>query len=206
MKIIIDLQGAQGASSKRGIGRYSLSLAQAMVRNRGSHDIEVALNGCFPDSIEFIKNAFSQALKPQKFHVWESPSAISSSHTGNRWMRESAELMRESFLASLKPDILHITSLFEGFTDDAVTSIIEKDADTHFPVAVTLYDLIPFIYREIYLEAPLCASWYNKKIDHLKRADLLLGISHSSVNDAIKYLDIPKNKCINISSDADEKT
>lgn len=204
MKIIIDLQGAQAENCKRGIGRYSLSLALAMVRNRGSHDIEVALNGCFPDSIEFIKNIFSQTLEPQKFHVWESPSSIGSLHTGSRWMRESAELMRESFLASLKPDILHVTSLFEGFVDDAITSIRKKDSGNHFPIAVTLYDLIPLIFRDTYLKNPKAASWYNEKLEHLKRADLLLGISQSSVNDAIKYLDIPKNKCINISSDADE--
>jgi glycosyltransferase involved in cell wall biosynthesis len=204
VKIIIDLQGAQAENCKRGIGRYSLSLALAMVRNRGSHDIEVALNGCFPDSIEFIKNIFSQTLEPQKFHVWESPSSIGSLHTGSRWMRESAELMRESFLASLKPDILHVTSLFEGFVDDAITSIRKKDSGNHFPIAVTLYDLIPLIFRDTYLKNPKAASWYNEKLEHLKRADLLLGISQSSVNDAIKYLDIPKNKCINISSDADE--
>ena len=205
MKIVIDLQGAQAENCKRGIGRYSLSFALAMVRNRGSHDIEVALNGCFPDSIEFIKNIFSKTLEPQKFHVWESPSSIGSLHTGSRWMRESAELMRESFLASLKPDILHVTSLFEGFTDDAVTSISKKDSDTHFSVAVTLYDLIPFIFRDPYLNNPEAALWYDEKLNHLKRADLFLGISRSSVNDAIKYLDIPKNKCINISSDVDEK-
>jgi len=204
VKIIIDLQGAQAENCKRGIGRYSLSLALAMVRNRGSHDIEVALNGCFPDSIAFVKNAFSQILEPQKLHVWESPSSIGSLHTGSRWMRESAELMRESFLASLKPDILHVTSLFEGFVDDAITSIRKKDSGNQFPIAVTLYDLIPLIFRDTYLKNPKAASWYNEKLEHLKRADLLLGISQSSVNDAIKYLYIPKNKCINISSDADE--
>jgi hypothetical protein len=33
MRIVIDLQGAQGSNAKRGIGRYSLSLAKAIVRN-----------------------------------------------------------------------------------------------------------------------------------------------------------------------------
>jgi len=204
VKIVIDLQGAQAENCKRGIGRYSLSFALAMVRNRGSHDIEVALNGCFPDSIEFIKNIFPKTLGPRKFHVWESPSSIGSLHTGSRWMRESAELMRESFLASLKPDILHVTSLFEGFTDDAVTSISKKDSNTHFPVAVTLHDLIPLIYREIYLKDPKAASWYDEKLEHLKRADLLLGVSHSSINDAIKYINMPQKKCVYIPNDADE--
>ena len=39
MRIVIDLQGAQTENRFRGIGRYSLSLAQAIVRNRGDHEI-----------------------------------------------------------------------------------------------------------------------------------------------------------------------
>lgn len=38
MRIVIDLQGAQSESRFRGIGRYSLSLAQAMARNAGEHE------------------------------------------------------------------------------------------------------------------------------------------------------------------------
>jgi len=37
MRIVIDLQGAQGINRQRGIGRYTLSLAKAIVRNRGKH-------------------------------------------------------------------------------------------------------------------------------------------------------------------------
>lgn len=51
MRIIIDMQGAQSASRYRGIGRYSLAIAQSMVRNRGDHEIILALNGLLPDSI-----------------------------------------------------------------------------------------------------------------------------------------------------------
>ena len=51
MRILIDLQGAQSASRHRGIGRYTLSKALAMVRNRGDHDIQVLLNGMLSESI-----------------------------------------------------------------------------------------------------------------------------------------------------------
>ena len=50
MRIVIDLQGAQNESRYRGIGRYSLSLAQALARNRGHHEICLALNGAFSRS------------------------------------------------------------------------------------------------------------------------------------------------------------
>ena len=45
MRIVIDMQGAQCRNRQRGIGRYTLSLAQAIVRNRGEHEVFLALNG-----------------------------------------------------------------------------------------------------------------------------------------------------------------
>ena len=39
MRILIDLQGAQSKSRFRGIGRYTLSLAKAIAKNRGDHEI-----------------------------------------------------------------------------------------------------------------------------------------------------------------------
>ena len=45
MRIVVDLQGAQTESRFRGIGRYTHSLAQAIVRNRGEHEVLIALNG-----------------------------------------------------------------------------------------------------------------------------------------------------------------
>jgi len=36
MRIVIDMQGAQTESRFRGIGRYTLAFAQAVVRNRGA--------------------------------------------------------------------------------------------------------------------------------------------------------------------------
>ena len=43
MRIVIDLQGAQSNSRFRGIGRYSTSLAQAIIRNRGEHEVIIVL-------------------------------------------------------------------------------------------------------------------------------------------------------------------
>ena len=48
MRIVIDMQGAQTDSRKRGIGRYTLGLAKALLRNRGEHEILLVLNGLLP--------------------------------------------------------------------------------------------------------------------------------------------------------------
>ena len=58
MRIVIDMQGAQTESRFRGIGRYSLSLAQGIVRNRGEHEVYLLLNGMLSDSIESIDGVY----------------------------------------------------------------------------------------------------------------------------------------------------
>jgi len=204
MRIIIDMQGAQTQSRFRGIGRYTLSLAQAIVRNRGEHEIILALSGLFPETIEPIRAAFDGLLPQEDILVWYAPGPVRECESGNTWRRESAELIREAFLKSLRPDIIHISSLFEGYVDDAATSICAFDQTT--PIVVTLYDLIPLLNPEQYLRPnPAYEQYYLPKIESLKQASAWLGISAFSVEDGCKALGIRKNRVFNISSACDSQ-
>lgn len=62
MRILLDLQGAQGESRLRGIGRYSLSLALSVARNARGHDVHLLVNGAFPEGIDHIREAFAGLL------------------------------------------------------------------------------------------------------------------------------------------------
>ncbi len=202
MRIVVDLQAAQSTGSRnRGIGRYSLSLALAMVRNRGEHEILIALNGLFAETIEPIRAVFEGLLPQENIHVWSTLAPVARLDYANEWRRQSAELVREAFFGSLKPDMVHVSSLFEGLGDDAVTSI--GVLSNTIPTAVTLYDLIPYIYRKPYLENPAVEKWYLEKIQHLQRADLWLAISESSRREGIEHLSFSENQSINISTDVD---
>ena len=201
MRIVIDLQGAQCENRQRGIGRYSLSLAHSIVRNKGEHEIIIALNGLFPDTIEPIRAAFDGLLPQGHIRVWHAPSAVRHLEPTNTWRRKTAELIREAFLVSLQPDIVYVTSLFEGLVDDGVTSV--GLLTQGIPTAVTLYDLIPLINRTPYLDNPVVESWYENKLDQLRRADLLLAISESSRQEGIKYLGFSHDKSINVGTAAD---
>lgn len=202
MRIVIDMQGAQSTGSRnRGIGRYTLSLAQAIVRNRGMHEAFLTLNGLLPNTIEPIRAAFDGLLPQENIRVWQAPGPVCQLSKENDWRRRTAELVREAFLASLKPDIVLVSSLFEGLGDDAVTSI--GTLSRTVPTAVILYDLIPLIHRDPYLEYPVVEAWYENKLDHLRRADLLLAISESSRQEGIRYLGFPAEACVNISTAAE---
>lgn len=202
MRIVIDMQGAQTASRFRGIGRYTLAFAQSVVRNRGEHEIILALSGLLPDTIEPIRAAFDRLLPQENIRVWHAPGPVHEQHRGNDGRRETAELLREAFLASLQPDVIHITSLFEGFVDDAVTSV--GCFDTSTPVSVILYDLIPLLNSDHYLKPnPGYARYYRRKIEYLKRANLNLAISGFSRREAILALGIAEDQAIDIAAAID---
>lgn len=202
MRIVIDMQGAQTESRFRGIGRYTLSLAQAIVRNRGEHEIILALSGLFPDTIEPIRSAFDGLLTQENIRVWHAPGPVRECESGNDWRREVAVRIREAFLASLRPDIVHVSSLFEGYIDDAVTSI--GVFAPQIPTVVTLHDLIPLLSPETYLKPnPDYARHYQRKIEHMKRANSWLTISESAANEGRQILSLPFDKMVNTSEACD---
>jgi glycosyltransferase involved in cell wall biosynthesis len=200
MRIIIDLQGAQAENRARGIGRYTLSLAKAIARNRKKHEILIVLNSQFQKTIEPIRTAFDGLLPQDNIRVWHVPISSYMSDDDGFQYRKAAEIAREAFLASLKPDVIIVTSLFEGFMDAAVTSV---GLLNHIPTAVVLYDLIPLIHRHPYLDDILFEGWYETKLCHLRRANLLLAISASSGREGMNYLSFSPEQVAIIGSAVD---
>ncbi|MCC4117951.1 glycosyltransferase family 4 protein [Aromatoleum toluclasticum] len=203
MRVVLDLQGAQTGSRYRGIGRYSLSLAKAMIRNGHDHEFYIVLSGLFPETIEPLRAEFHGLIPFERIRVWDAVGPVHSMDPGNDWRRHAAELVREAFIQSLKPDFVHISSMMEGFGDNGVHSI--GRAPHPFPVAVTFYDVIPLIQKEVYLDTNSAFQRpYYEKLDHLERADLLLAISESSRQEAIEHLYAPPADVVNIGAAADD--
>ncbi len=202
MRIVIDLQGAQSESRFRGIGRYSLSLTQSIAALRGKHEVLVALNGMFPETIEGIRAALDGVLTQENIRVWFAPGPVKAADPANDSRARTAALMRESFIAGLKPDVLLITSFFEGYLDDAVLSIGEWPVE--FPVVSMLYDLIPLVQSELYLKPnPGYERFYQSKLAQLKKATAWLTISESSLAEACQHLALPVDRLVNISGACD---
>lgn len=201
MRILLDLQGIQSTSRFRGIGRYSLSLALAMARNAGEHEIWIALNSAFPESVTSIRQAFHGLIPHERIRIFEAPSPLAEFKPENAWRVHAAELLREQFLQQLKPDIIHVSSLFEGYRDDAVTSIGAYAPE--LCTAVTLYDLIPLLNQDDYLADENQRDCYLRKVQSLNRAQLLLSISEASRLEAMNALQVSAHQIVNISAAAD---
>jgi glycosyltransferase involved in cell wall biosynthesis len=201
VRIVLDLQGAQSASRSRGIGRYSLALAKAMVRESRGHEFHVILNALLLDTVEALRAEFEGLVPPERIVVFDVPGPVAEIDLANAWRVRAAEVIRENALRDLDPDFVHLSSLFEGVTDNAVTSVGRLDASV--PTAVTLYDLIPWLRPHIYLADSKVNTWYLRKLQSLKRAHSLLAISESSRREAIDALAIPEDRVINIGSGVD---
>lgn len=203
MRIVIDMQGAQSTGSRtRGIGRYSSSIVKAILGQCSQHEVVLAVSGLFPETIPLLRADFDGLLPQSNIRVWQCLPQVSHHAAPNSTKRKVAELTYEAFLHSLKPDFILITSVFEGFIDDAVTSVHQFNQRT--PIAVVLYDLIPLLNPSLYLDNPEIKSWYLEKVDHLRRADLWLAISESSRQEGITHLSLPEDRSINISTGADD--
>lgn len=203
MRIVIDLQGAQTGSRLRGIGRYTLSLVNAMIRNKGDHEIILALNDSFPETINPIREAFQNILPKDNIRIWHSLGSTSACNQENVHRRKLAELLREAFLADLKPDVILVSSLFEGLGDDAITSIGRFDQS--IPTAVILYDLIPLLNPDNdFKNSSIHKIWYAEKIEAIRKSKMLLAISESSRSEALIGLNYDPNYVINISGACDE--
>ncbi len=201
MRIVIDLQGAQCDSRFRGIGRYSLSLALAMARNAGKHDVWLALNSAFPQSIFDLRETFAGLVDPAQIRIFNNSGHTAEVVPDNAWRVRTSERMREHFLEQLKPDVIHVPTLFEGYGDDAVTSV--GSFTNGHKTAVTIHDLIPLMDQANYLSNPIYRDFYFRKLESLKRAGLLLAISESSRLEAIEHLGWLPERIINTSEGAD---
>lgn len=202
MRIVLDLQGAQTESRFRGIGRYCMALAKGIARNRGEHELIVVLSGLFPETIDPIIDEFEGLLPRKNILVWQAPGPVRAKLPANEQNRRISQLLREAFLANLRADVIHVGSLFEGFVDDAVTSIGLLDQRT--PVSISFYDLIPLLNREQYLSSNACyEKFYLSQVAVLQKAALFLSISEFAKKELLENLPIDDSRVVNVSTAAD---
>jgi glycosyltransferase involved in cell wall biosynthesis len=194
MRIVVDLQGAQSESRFRGIGRYSLSLSLAIAKHAQQHEVWIVLNGKLPESIPSLKAAFAGLIPADRIRVFDVPDDRSP----GPWTGRASEIVREEFLSSLDPDVVLVSSMFEGPWAGAVTSVAATKSIHR--TAVIFYDLIPLLNQEVYLPTDELRDYYFRKTGWLQKADLLLAISDSSREEAIQHLSLAPKKVANISA------
>lgn len=176
MRIVIDIQGCQTAGRLRGVGRYTVGLVRHIIKNRGEHEVLLAANGHFRDTLDDIRDCFYGCIDESALKIWDCCRANGEDDALDG-------LLYEYFIRSLQPDILLITGLFER---DAVLSV-RAYADT--PVAALFYDAIPIIHKTYYLAEDREYVRHARRLHMLKKADLVLAASEAARQDHLRYAD-----------------
>ncbi len=123
MRLLIDWQDVQSEDGFQGIGRYSLALAQALARHARGHETWIALNAARPESIPAIRQALAGWVAPERICLFSTPHLTAEAAPANAWRARVAELMREHFLAQLKPDKVFSSCLFEQFGEETTATM-----------------------------------------------------------------------------------
>ncbi len=202
MRIVIDMQGAQSESRFRGIGRFTMALTRAILANSRQHEFFLLLNGLLPESIPPIRAEFGGFLDESHFKVWYAPDPSAGQSVDKSCLKEISAKIREHVLQSLAPDVILVSSLFEGYADNAATGM--EEISRTVPTLVVLYDLIPLVNHRHYLQPyPDYARFYNERTEDLKRAAAWLAISRHTAFEGTKELGLDPDRMVLISAACD---
>jgi len=181
MRIAVDIQGLQTVGSRqRGVGKYTFHLLQKL--------LELDLK----NEYIFITNANLDSPEINDL----SPHHIIRISYPNRDRRVS-ELVQKIALFAGCFDIFHITgNPLEVF--DLVIPQFYSSAP--FKVVWTLYDIIPHLFPDQYLQNATVKEIYYHRLQSLVSVDHIFAISESTRQDAIKHLGVLPEKITNISA------
>ena len=203
MRIAIDIQGCQSPGSRvRGIGRYTKGLIKGLIDASQKNEIILVANANSYDCRDYFKRELSSKNCNVSYCNWFPINSNSGESSQSTLHKKTLATIRAYTYARLNADIILITSFFEGWNDGCFIPI-KKNFNLP-PTFSILYDLIPFIYQDDYLnKIPRYKKFYLNKISKLKELDGFLAISESARCEAIKYLNIDEDKIFNISSACD---
>lgn len=203
MKILVDLTACQTNSRSRGIGRYSLELIRALIKQRGRHDVVCMADPLLSDGFEALRQEFIRSLPVGNFlPCHHDPIPAGTPLWDNPQTQLAATLIRQSRQA-ITPDLVLTPSFFEEWGMIQAVVPLPLPQTTDYKQVAILYDLIPYLFRDRYLDPePAVRDWYLGRLGALQNFDLLLAISEATRQDAIQKLHIAPERVINISGAA----
>jgi glycosyltransferase involved in cell wall biosynthesis len=174
VRIGIDTLAMQSPGSRdRGVGRLAQALVEAMLRRGSQHHHVLFAHDGFPiDRIPAGPNAELVMIRPDEA-------------SGEARIRDAMDRIARENVHQL--DILLTLNPFElvpGYDPP-------NRPLTGLRVAAFVYDLIPFLFPERYLDQPLHAAWMYRRLRIARNYDALLTDSESTRKDCLRVLDLP---------------
>ena len=204
MKIIMELLAIQSEGSRnRGIGRYSEELTKALLTLLKNSEIKLYLSDLYPEFDKTIKTYFKNLVNQDHIIKYQTIDLTNKNFLQRNQYRELNTYLFSLQANKQQSDIVHLHSLFEGMEGKA--GAIKNFNFLNAKTVVTLYDLIPLIFKNIYLQTEDVKKFYFQTLLSFYHADYIVAISEATKEDAINILGIPAEKIINISGSIDKK-
>lgn len=186
VRVFLDAQALQSqTSANRGIARYAFEVIRALSRRHPEVVSAITLNPAFdPKTPVPADMYFARRYEWNSAGVFRSHRFAAIAHTGF--------------------DLLyHALSPFEQV--HPVESMLPRHAmRSSVPLLVTLYDLIPLRFPDVYLPTAVHRRSYRRRLQILRHADLVLTISEHSRREALEELDLDPEQVVVVGCGASE--
>jgi glycosyltransferase involved in cell wall biosynthesis len=193
LRLLVDLQGCQTpGSANRGVGRYSRSLFLELAKTAAPREVFGLASDHLAHPVHWDGIPEERMLRPPQLPDW----GVARDFEGGEQDSLDAALYA-SAAAAVRPDIIHVSHLFEGYSDRvAIPQAKTRPKGQVF--SATLYDLIPIRFKDHYFRDKRFQAWYFHRVQLLRQADLLLSISEASRQDAIDLLGLDPSRIVTI--------
>lgn len=187
MRIVVDLQCCQTAAQTRGMGRYSAALTREIVQLGHEHEFIFLLN------YKYLAQSHDIVAKLREIGtmgnvVYHDYPDVQCDPQEREAREHIANSLRNNRIETFSPDLYHISSLFEGEAVFGAAASFLSLPKRNILRSATLYDFIPYLYPQQYLNHPQYKAWYNRTLSVARNLDIGLAISETTKIDAQKLL------------------
>jgi len=155
--VLLDVRPLQGPSAKRGVGSYATGLLKGLIAEGFDSNLTLLLDAGLSEP-ELPPGAYKLAGSRRRYR-------------GNFAAYEEAVALGRD-LERVRPDLYHAIDL-------------RLPGRSPCPMAVTLHDLIPWSFGGSRMWGERARFWLGRRL--LKRADVVLAVSQSTADDAIRH-------------------
>ena len=160
--VLLDVRPLQGPSAKRGVGRYATGLIKGLIAEGFDSKLTLLLDAG-RDEPDLPPGAYKLAGSRRRYR-------------GNFAGYEEAVALGAD-LDRIRPDVYHAIDL-------------RLPGRSPCPVVVTLHDLIPWAFGGSRMWGERARFWLGRRL--LRRADLVLAVSQSTADDAVRLARIDR--------------
>jgi glycosyltransferase involved in cell wall biosynthesis len=205
IKIVIDLNSLGARESLKPLGLFSLKLAAVLAQESSANNyrLYILIKAGEQSSNLWLRDYFSALLPKEQILCWSIPKGLRAvCDEVDLGLRIVSEHIREAVLAQVQPDLVVVTDLFCGYTDQSCASVgLMSD---RVPTAVCLPSDEVHLYADCDDHSQTARTWYQTKLLQLKRAHYWLNINDISQPASADCFSLPPEKVCKLVAAAED--